>query len=94
MDIFDTKNTTAKFIRINGKNININKLTANDIREYIETTHPEDRKAFSEEIFKDGPVYNHFKAKTIFLKKYFPETMEKKTEVENSAVHDFRSWLN
>ena len=93
MDTNDMK-VNAKFIRINNKNININKLTANDIKEYIETTCPEDRKAFSEEVFKNSPVYNHFKAKNIFLKKYFPEVMEKKIEPENNAVQSFRSWLD
>lgn len=86
--------TSEKFIRINDKNININKLTANDMKEYIETMYPEDKKEFSEDVFKNGPVYNHFRAKNIFLKRYFPEVTGKKVEQENSAVQDFRSWLN
>ena len=83
------------YIRFNGQNYNKNKLTAKNMLEYIETYHPEDKEKFSAAIFENGPVYNHFRTRNIFLKWYFPEAAPKGTKkkyTEDIAVSTFRSW--
>ena len=92
----DTEMATnnEKFVRINNRNININRLTAFDMEVYIEKNHPEDKRNFSEEVFNASPVYNHFRAKQIFLRRYFPEVLKRKEKVENAAVLEFRNWLD
>ena len=81
-----------KEITINGIRKRIEKITAGDIITFIETEHPEDRKKFAKIVFDNTKTYNHFKAKNFFLQMYFPEALEKKTEIKTSDT--IYNWLN
>lgn len=75
-----------------GKEIYINDIKTEDMIEYIENYHPEDKKAFAAKVFENSNSYNHFTAKNIFLKTYFPEALAKS---EKERVSDkLLSWLD
>ena len=65
-----------------------------EILHYIEKYHPNDKKAFAEKISEKQP-YNHFFAKNVFLKEYFPEALAKgDKEKQPGASQIFQDWLS
>lgn len=81
-----------KEIMLNGIKTNINKITLEDIVIFIEKEHPEDKQKFAQLVFnKADKVYNHFRAKNVFLNLYFPEMVERHDILNPSEK--IRSWL-
>ena len=68
----------------------ISELTANDIITYMQTRPQEEKKAFASKVFEKSSQYNHFRAKSIFVKTYFPQAVEK----ENTPLisDTIKSW--
>lgn len=74
------------------KEIYINDIKTEDMINYIEKYHPADKKSFATKVFEKSDTYNHFTAKNIFLKTYFPESLAKS---EKERVSDkLLSWLD
>lgn len=82
----------VKEIILNEIRTNINKITLDDMVNFIEQKHPEDKEKFAKLVFnKANKVYNHFRARNVFLGLYFPDMVEKHETV--SASEKIKSWL-
>lgn len=86
------KNRTIVIDPENDKEIYINDIKTEDMINFIEKYHPEDKKAFAAKVFENSDTYNHFTAKNVFLRTYFPDALAKS---EKQRVSDkLLSWLD
>lgn len=72
-----------------------NKITLDDMMEYIETKAPKDKDWFKEIAFverNNKKVYNHMKAVRAFANKYMPEIIPVKKPKEPNKSDKLKDW--
>lgn len=67
------------------------KITAKDIKDYIETNYPQDKAWFKDVAFTNGK-YNHLKAVRAFCEKYAPDLIPVAKEKAPKASDMFANW--
>jgi len=73
------------------------KITFNEMADYIENNHPEDKAWFKEIAFQDkngNPVnkYNHLNAKLSFCKRYAPALIPVAKEKKEPVTKRLENW--
>lgn len=70
-------------------NDEIKKLSLEDMKKYIEKNAPKDKEWFKSIALDEKGNYHHFKAKSAFKNKYFPEL---KAEPKTKVGDKLKNW--
>lgn len=69
--------------------LNLKKLTAAQMKDYIKKNAPEDKEWFLSVIYDENGKYQHLKAKNAFIDKYFPDS---RPLPKDKASDIFKDW--
>lgn len=71
---------------------NFKKITAEDMKQYIEKNHPEDKKWFVSVAFDSKGKYQHLIAVRAFCARYMPEIIPVAKEKKAPVSDMFAGW--